>query len=114
MLKEQEMIDRIKSVAEEKGAENIYLYDVKGKISYTDFFMVMSASNERQVMAIADYIKADLKKQGEIAIGNEGSAGDRWVLVDFGNVVCHIFHYEERDYYDLDDLYNSIVKSREE
>jgi len=103
------IVEEIQNIAEDKGAFNLQSYNVTGKLSYTDRFLLMSASNERQVNAIAEYIKYEMKKKGELCLGMEGQEGSRWILVDFGDVICHVFHEAERDYYNLDELYNHIA-----
>ena len=113
-METDKLLKEIATIAEDKGAYNLMSYNVAGKLSYTDRFLIMSASNERQVNAIAEHIKLELKKKGEECLGIEGQEGNRWVLVDFGDVICHVFHEEERDYYDLDDLYRAIINRNED
>lgn len=89
----------------DKKAENVLILDVRGLTSYADFFVVASGSSDRQVQAIADSIEDGLKKSGERPIGVEGQQNGHWVLLDYGDVVCHVFYDEARLHYDLEGLW---------
>lgn len=71
-----------------------------------DFLIICGASSERQVKAIASSVEEGLKKEGVRAIGVEGAAPGRWVLLDYGDVVVHVFLDSVRDFYDLDGLWS--------
>jgi ribosome-associated protein len=88
-----------------KKAEDVLLLDVRGLTSYADYFVVMSADSERQASAIADAIDEQLEAQGATKIGVEGQSGGRWVLIDYGDVVAHVFHPEARSLYDIEGLW---------
>lgn len=81
------------------------LIDATGLNSYADYFLLLSGSNERQVVAIADALERRAKKEGHRPLGTEGSAGARWVLIDLGALLVHVFHEEARYHYDLDGLW---------
>jgi ribosome-associated protein len=93
----------------DKKAVNIQIIDVLGKVDYADYLVVMSGRSERQVAALARGIAEDVEKNtGEKCAGIEGLAGQgsgAWVLMDFGDVVVHIFHDDVRGYYDLESLW---------
>ncbi|WP_062079102.1 ribosome silencing factor [Demequina globuliformis] len=91
--------------AEDKKATNIVALDVTGTMPLTDVFVIASASNERQVIAIADGIEEALHAKGAKAIGREGQREGRWVLLNFNDIVVHVMHDEERAYYDIERLY---------
>lgn len=88
-----------------KKAENVLLIDVRALTSYADYFVIMSADSERQASAIADAIDEQLKAQGATQIGVEGHSGGRWVLIDYGDVVAHVFHPDARSFYDIEGLW---------
>jgi ribosome-associated protein len=67
--------------------------------------VVMSADSERQAGAIADHVDDMMKQAGTSKVGVEGQAGGRWVLIDFGDVVAHVFNRESRGFYDLEGLW---------
>ncbi|WP_144791677.1 ribosome silencing factor [Kocuria palustris] len=92
--------------ADDKKAENIVAIDVSEALAIVDSFLIASAPNERQVASIVDAIEEELQQQHDLKpIRREGRAEGRWVLLDFGDVVVHIQHDEERAFYALDRLW---------
>ncbi len=89
----------------EKKAEEVVVLDLTGVSGYTDFLVIGSGTSDRQIEAIADSVERELKAQGHRVVGSEGQRGGRWVLLDFGDVVVHVFHQEERAHYDLEGLW---------
>ena len=90
----------------EKKALDVEILDMDGLVDYTDIFVICSARNRRQVRAIAEAVRATVKADlGRYANGVEGLDAARWVLVDFGEVVVHIFDEPLRGFYDLDGLW---------
>lgn len=88
--------------ASDKIATTITGIDVSGHLPLTDVFLIVSASTERQVGAVVDEIEDRLREEhGVKTIRREGQREGRWVLLDFGDVVVHVQHDEERDYYEL-------------
>lgn len=79
--------------------------DFRACTSFTDYFVICSGSNPRQIQAIADEIEQRLKKQGEYPASIEGYENAEWVLVDYGDFVVHIFSEKARTYYDLERLW---------
>lgn len=93
--------------ADAKQAENIVAIDVTEALAIVDSFLIASAANERQVNSIVDAIEEELLLEHQIKpIRREGRAEGRWVLLDFGDVVVHVQHDEERAFYDLDRLWS--------
>lgn len=86
-------------------AENIVTLDMKNLTPVADYFVICEASNERQVQAIARTIQKDLEAIDLSVTRMEGFNEGRWILVDANNVICHIFHAEERGYYNLERLW---------
>lgn len=92
--------------ADAKQAENIVAIDVSQALAIVDSFLIASAPNERQVNAIVDAIEEDLLRElGLKPIRREGKAESRWVLLDYGDVVVHVQHDEERAFYALERLW---------
>ena len=89
----------------EKKAEDVVILDLRGISGYADFLVISSGSSDRQLEAISDSVEVELKAQGHRPIGSEGQRGGRWVLLDFGDVVVHVFHQDERGHYDLEGLW---------
>ena len=102
----RELALKVAEAALDKKAASIEIIDVRGKVDYTDYVVVMSGRSDRQVAAIARGIEQDLKhKHGSRCSGVEGLPQGNWVLLDFGDVVAHIFHQDTRGYYDLEALW---------
>ena len=91
--------------AADKKAENIVLLDVSEQLAITDAFLLASASNERQVRAIVDEVEDKLRELGAKPEHREGERDGRWVLLDYGEIVVHVQHEEERQFYALERLW---------
>ena len=90
----------------DKKAAGIEIIDVCGKVDYTDMLVLMSGRSDRHVNAIAKGVQEDLKvKHGLVPISVEGMTAATWVLLDFNDVVVHVFQQEARLYYDLEGLW---------
>ena len=97
--------------ADEKKAVNLIALDLRDIASFTEFFVIASGTNQRQVQAIADEINEQLKKQlGRKPVRIEGYNGAEWVLLDYGDFVFHLFDKEARDFYDLERLWRDARK----
>ena len=88
-----------------KKASNVVVLDVRGVTSIADVFIICSGRSNRQVAAIAEFIKVELKKHGIKPIFVEGKKEGHWVLLDYGHVVIHVFYEPIRDFYDLEGLW---------
>jgi len=86
-------------------AEEIIALDVSEQLVLTDVFLIASGTNERQVGAIVDAVEEALHKLGAKPLRREGKAAGRWVLIDFGDIVVHVQHAEDRVYYALERLW---------
>lgn len=91
--------------AMEKLAEQPVALDVSEPFALADVFLIVSAKNERQVQAIAENVEEKLSEIGVRAKIREGAAAGRWVLLDFGNLVVHVMHDQEREFYSLERLW---------
>lgn len=91
--------------AEEKIAEKVTAIDVSDQLPLTDVFVIASAPSERQIGAIVDEVEDRLRELGSKPIRREGERDGRWVLIDFGDIIVHIQHEEEREYYALERLW---------
>ena len=91
--------------ASEKLATDVVAIDVSDHLVITDIFLLASAPNDRQVRAIVDAIEERLLKVGAKPVRREGEREGRWVLLDFGEIVVHVQHAEEREYYALERLW---------
>lgn len=93
-------------MASDKQAGNIVLLDVRDLCSFTDYFVICAGDSQRQVRTIYDEIEHSLKKEGTAPHHREGAPDSGWLLLDYGDVVVHIFGVAERDYYKLDELWH--------
>lgn len=97
--------------ASDKQAFNMVALDLRNIASFTEFFIIASGANQRQVQAIADEINEQLKKQLKVRpVRIEGYSGAEWVLLDYGDFVVHIFNKESREFYDLERLWRDAGK----
>ena len=101
----EEMSQAICKAASDKKARDIVIMDMKGISSSTDYFVVCSANTATQVRAIADNIEEELAKEGVAFDHKEGYREGEWVLLDFGDVIAHVFMQEAREYYALERLW---------
>ena len=88
-----------------KKALNVVVLDVAELTSFADVFIICTGRSNRQVSAIADYIKTDLKKHKIKPLSVEGSKDGHWVLLDYGHVIIHVFYEPMREFYDLEGLW---------
>jgi ribosome-associated protein len=95
--------------ADDKKATDVVVLDVGDVLSITGWFVIASGANPRQVRTIAEEVEAKLKADHDLApLRVEGFDGLRWVLLDYGDFVVHVFHEEERDYYQLERLWADV------
>ncbi|MGN8833489.1 ribosome silencing factor [Selenomonas montiformis] len=104
-MTEQEMSKAICKAASDKKARDIVVMDMQGLMSSTDYFVICSANTATQVRAIADNIEEKLAEQGAAFLHKEGYREGEWVLMDYGDVIAHIFMQEAREYYALERLW---------
>jgi ribosome-associated protein len=95
--------------ASEKQASDVVLLDVDRICSFASYFVICSGESERQIAAIQDAIEDTLKKEGLRPHHREGDLDSGWLLLDFGDVIVHIFAPAEREYYQLDELWSQAI-----
>lgn len=88
-------------IASDKQASDIILLDTRGLCSFADYFVICSGESERQIQTISDEVAQALKKDGILLLHREGTVDSGWLLLDFGDVIVHIFTPAEREYYQL-------------
>ena len=91
--------------ADEKKARDLVVLDLRGIATFTDYFVITSGANQRQVQAISDEVSERLKKQGTRAARIEGYRTAEWILLDYGDFVVHVFEDKARSFYDLERLW---------
>ncbi len=93
------------ALAEDKQAHDIIMLDIHRLTSLADYFVICSGDNERQVRSIVDYIDEIIQHEFKLNPRIEGDAHTGWILLDYGDVVIHVFKPEQRDYYRLEQLW---------
>lgn len=101
----REMAQIAAVAADAKGGDDIVALDVSEPLPLVDIFLLVTGRNERNVAAIADEVEEKLLEHGHKRVRREGRQESRWVLLDFGDLVVHVFHEEERVYYGLERLW---------
>lgn len=101
-----EHVGIVAAAADSKQGEDIVALDVSGPIGIVDAFVIVTGRNERNVQAIADEIEDQMLANGNKTLRREGRDLGRWILLDFGDVVAHVFHEEERMFYGLERLWH--------
>lgn len=114
MDKIKNYLNIIGKAIDDKNGEDTISLDVREQTSIADYFVITSASSSTQVTAIADEIEKEMDKVGVEKINRSGYQSARWVLLDYGNIIVHIFHKEERQYYDLERLWEAVEENFEE
>lgn len=100
------MVEVAAAAAADKLATNLLGLDVSERLALSDAFLIASAPSERQVNAIVDAIEEALSERGDKPLRREGRSEGRWVLLDYGAVVIHVMHEEDRAFYALERLWN--------
>ncbi len=97
-------------IASDKKGNDIVLLRTAELTTMADFFVILSGRSDRQVQALAGAIVEELRKDGVRPLGAEGRASSRWVLLDYGSVIVHVFAPEEREFYGLERLWGKAAQ----
>lgn len=105
MLQGEDLVKACAGYMLEKKGQQIISLDLRGISVVADFFLVATASNTPQAKAIADHVKDKLAEEAILPLRVEGYREGRWILLDYGTMIIHIFQEEERQYYNLERLW---------
>lgn len=105
-----DLLKQIVKVLEDKKAIDIKEVDIKEKTTIADYFVVASGTSSTHIKALADNVEEKLKEQGIKPVKIEGYNSGTWILMDYSDVIVHIFTAEEREHYNLEDLWEKIDK----
>jgi ribosome-associated protein len=105
-----ELAHRIVDVASDKKAVDIVMLRTAEVTTMADYFVIASGRSDRQLQALSQAIVEELRKDGIKALGIEGKGGARWVLIDYGSVIVHLFAPEVREYYGLERLWSKAAQ----
>jgi ribosome-associated protein len=110
----RELARRMAQLLLDKKASDVVILDVRGMTSYADYFVIASAESDRQVSAMAENVQVQLKQGPEPLrpIGTEGLETGQWVLLDYGEVVAHLFLTDLRAHYDLEGLWADAAREK--
>ncbi len=102
-----ETVQNICKALSDKSALDIKIVEVKGISDIADYLIVCSGKSAPQVKALFEHLEDTMEKLGKFAIRHEGAGEGRWICVDYGDIIVHVFHKETRDVYALDTLWNN-------
>lgn len=105
-MNNEQLMSLVVSAAEDKKAMNVVSLDLQGISLIADYFVICHGNSETQVQAIATEIRKRAEEKGVRLRGLEGMDTARWVLIDLGDVVVHVFHRDEREYYNIERLWS--------
>jgi len=101
----------IVAAAKERKAFDLVLLKMDNLTSIADYFFICSCRSSRQVQAVADHIREQVKKRGgHLPLGQEGRSQGHWILLDYGEIVTHIFYHPIREFYDLEGLWSEAER----
>jgi len=105
-----ELAEMAAHAALDKKAEDVIILDVRGMSSFTDYFVIMSGRSTRHVQGLADAINEALSHKRNREATTEGLQEGLWVLLDFNDIIIHIFYHESRSFYDLEGLWHEAPR----
>ncbi|EFA89764.1 ribosome silencing factor [Peptoniphilus lacrimalis] len=105
-MKVEDKLRIIKDSCKEKKGIDIKVLDIKGLSSIADYFVIVSGNSVRQVSALADEIEEKMDEKGINLENIDGKTTSRWILLDYGDIIVHVFHKDEREYYDIERLWS--------
>jgi ribosome-associated protein len=110
-IQSESLARRLAELADSKKAEDIVALDMRGLVAYTDFLVICTARNERQVKAIADEVRVQVKHESALLpAGADGGGEAGWTILDYLDCVLHVFTPEGRDRYQLEDLWREAPR----
>lgn len=108
------LVEKVVQAISDKKGKNIVHIEVGDLLPITEYFVLASGGSTTQVRALSDGIEMKLKEEGVMPLRIEGAREGRWILLDYGDIVAHIFHEEERDFYGLERLWGDAPQIRYE
>ena len=108
-LESLDVANKAVEAASEKQASDVVLLDTRKVCSFADYFVICSGESTRQIKTIYEEVEHALKKEGVLPHHHEGTLDSGWLLIDFGDVIVHIFASFEREYYQLDELWSEAT-----
>ena len=109
-LDSKKLVLQCVNAALERKAEDLVILKVKDLSSFADYFVICGGSSDRQIQGLADHIGQELKKEGIFPLGIEGERSGSWILMDYGDVILHIFYKPVRGFYDIEGLWSDAPR----
>jgi len=106
------VVKHIATAASDRKALDLVILDLRKLAGFTDFFVICTGTSDRHVLAIADAIEEEMTKKRIRMLSEEGYRLGHWVVLDYGDVVAHIFHPTEREHYKLERLWHDVPRLR--
>lgn len=103
------LLAAVRALSERK-AENLTILDLRGKVPFTDWFVICHGSSERQVRSLAEAVESSIRDECGLKPKKEGASGAEWVLLDYGDLLVHVFSEDARDFYRLDRLWGDATQ----
>ena len=97
---------KLVDILEEKKAEEILLLDLRGVAAFTDYFVICNGTSNRMIKALMDAALEEIRKAYKVKTRVEGEPEGGWLLADYGNVILHVFSEEQREFYNLEELWS--------
>ncbi len=105
-MESNEKAEKIKEILEDKKALDVSILKIEGKSVIADYFVIATGTSSTHVKALADETEFKMEKLGIKSKGHEGRISNLWILIDYGDVIVHIFDKEARELYNLEELWN--------
>lgn len=109
-MEPKQLVEAIRDWMDAKNASDIEIIDIQGISPLADYFIIASGNSERQVKAIAENVEYEASKLGIEPKNIEGQRTARWILMDYSDVIVHVFHQDEREFYDLERLWKDGIR----
>ncbi|ABN52470.1 MAG TPA: ribosome silencing factor [Hungateiclostridium thermocellum] len=113
-MESRELVEKIVSILEEKKAKDLNIIDIREISILADYFVICSGTSTTHIKTLADEVEEKMLEAGIELLHKEGYNSARWILLDYGEVVVHIFHEEDRQFYNLERLWaDGVMKHRQ-
>ena len=109
-LEPKELAFQCVNAALDRKAEDLVILSVKAVSSFADYFVICSGNSDRQIQSLADHVEQKLKEAGVFPLGIEGERSVSWILMDYGDVIVHIFYKPVREFYDIEGLWSDAPR----
>lgn len=106
-MNQREVAQKIYDIIDSKKGIDIQIVELMGKTSIADYFVIATGTSTPHIRSLADEVEIKLKEEGLNPIHTEGRESGRWVLLDYGDIIVHIFHEEDREFYSLEKLWET-------